>query len=143
MSESPAAWPSTPPLTTPRPATRSFVLLVALATAVIVSGAVIGFMLWHENQPSVTGLSDRVMESMNESLSNDPHFSKTGLHIKSITVMHMVGTMFEGYATAATNREINHDVQVHIAYDGDKLWWNTDPGSFAFVAQEELAHGGG
>lgn len=37
-------------------------------------------------------------------------------------------------------REVDHQVTVHILYDGDTLLWHTDPGSFAFVAQEQFSH---
>lgn len=134
----------TPPPNAPRPATRRFVVLVAvvtaLVTAVVVIGALVEFSYWRDTQPDMTGLTTKVMDSMNESLSADKDFAKMGLHVKSISVMRAVGDMFEGQATVATTRGVDHQVSVHIFYDGDTLLWHTDPGSFAFVAQEQFSH---
>jgi hypothetical protein len=79
------------------------------------------------------------MDSMNQSLSTDKDFARMGLRVKSISVMRAAGDMFEGQATVATTREVDHQVTVHILYDGDTLLWHTDPGSFAFVAQEQFS----
>lgn len=73
---------------------------------------------------------------MSQSLANDEDFSKAGLRVKSVSVMRGSGNMFEGAATVATRRGIDHRVTVHIIYNGDSLDWHTDPGSFAFVARE-------
>lgn len=138
----PVASPMPPP-NPPRPATRRFVVLVAVATALVTAAVVIGalaeFSYWRENQPDMTGLTTKVMDSMNQSLSTDRDFAKMGLHVKSISVMRAAGDMFEGQATVATTREVDHQVTVHILYDGDTLLWHTDPGSFAFVAQEQFS----
>ncbi len=135
--------PVAPAPNPPRPATRRFVVLVAvvtaLVTAVVVIGALVEFSYWRENQPDMTGLTTKVMDSMNQSLSTDKDFAKMGLHVKSISVMRAAGDMFEGQATVATTREVDHQVTVHILYDGDTLLWHTDPGSFTFVAQERFS----
>ena len=124
---------------TPKPASRRFVLLVAIATAAAAIAGVAGFTIWKDgNRPSIDGLSDKLMVSMNESLSQDKDFEKVGLRVKSATVMRAVGNVLEGQATAATNTGSDHDVIVHITYDGDTLLWHTDPGSFAFVAKEQF-----
>jgi hypothetical protein len=125
-------------LPTPPAASRRFVVLVAIATAVVVIAALVGFGVWKDKQPDPAGLANKVLDSMNESLSSDQQFHKVGLHVKSISVMHVAGNMFEGEATVATDTGKDHQVSVHIDYDGDAMLWRTDPGAFAFSVQEQL-----
>lgn len=81
------------------------------------------------------------MESMNQSFKDDKDFRDLGLRAKSITIMRMYGNLFEGQAVVATKKGDDHTVTVHIAYDGDSLFWRTEPGAFLFTAQEQLAGG--
>jgi hypothetical protein len=131
------------PTSTPAPkaATRGFVVGVSVAMAAAVTAAVIGFSLWKDGHlPSIDGLSTKVVDSMNESLSQDEQYRKVGLRVKEATVLRVVGNMFEGQATAATATGSDHSVGVHITYDGESLYWHTDSGSFAFVVQEQFGH---
>lgn len=137
MSE-PVALPPSPPSVRPA-ASRLFVVLVATITALAVIGSICGYDYWRANQPSMAGLGDKVLASMNESLAQDEDFSKAGLHVKHVSVMRGAGNMFEGAGTVATRREADHRVTVHIVYDGEYLDWHTDPGSFAFVAREQFS----
>ena len=128
---------TTPPSQTPA-GSRRFIVLVAIATALVVTAALVGFGWWKDTQPGVNGLANRVVDSMNESLSSDQQFHTVGLHVKWITVLHAAGNMFEGQATVATHTGTDHQVSVHIVYDGDTMLWRTDPGAFAFAVQEQL-----
>ena len=122
----------------PTPASRRFVVLMAIATAVVVIAALVGFDVWRSNQPDASDLANKVLNSMNQSLDADQQYHKVGLHVKSITIVHVVGDMFEGQATVATKAGTDHQVSVHVDYDGDTLLWHTDPGSFAFTVQEQF-----
>jgi len=138
ISGDPTTMNQSVPSSSPAAASRGFVVLVVTAAALVVIAALVGFTEWKDKQPNADGLANKVIDSMNTSLSNDEQFHQVGLHIASLTVMHTAGNMFEGQATAATDTGSDHQVTVHIAYDGDTLLWRTDPGSFMFAAQEEL-----
>ena len=120
---------------------RRFTLLVAIVSVLTILGGVIGYSEWKSSQPSMDGLTTKVMASMNQSLSDDEDYRKVGLRVKSITIMRAYGNMFEGWAVAATRKGDDHTVSVHIAYDGDWLSWQAERGAFLFVAQEQLEGG--
>lgn len=92
-------------------------VVTALVTAVVIIGALVEFSYWRENQPDMTGLTTKVMDSMNQSLSTDKDFAKMGLHVKSISVMRAAGDMFEGQAT----REVDHQVVTSPAAGSRRL----------------------
>lgn len=141
MGESVIAPP--PPLPPQRPPgnERRFAIQVAAIAALIVLGGVIGYSEWKSNQPSMDGLTTMVLESMNQSLSDDKRFRDLGLHVRSITIMRASGNMFEGQAVVTTRKNADHTVPVHILYDGESMIWQTDQGALLFAVQEQLAGG--
>ncbi|BBY46859.1 hypothetical protein MARA_02890 (plasmid) [Mycolicibacterium arabiense] len=112
------------------PATRTFVVLTSIASGAIVIASVIGFQLWQKQQPDAAGLASEVLDSMNASLDADDKFRDEGVHAESITVMHITGNMFEGQAELVNDSGKRDSASVHISYDGENLYWRTDPGSF-------------
>ncbi|MDP7739730.1 hypothetical protein [Mycobacterium paragordonae] len=74
--------------------------MTALVTAAVVIGALAEFSYWRENQPDMTGLTSKVMDSMNQSLSTDNDFAKMGLRVKSISVMRVA----RGHVRGASHR---------------------------------------
>lgn len=90
------------------------------------------FGIWYAFQPSADGLPDKVLASMNEFLSSDQQLRETGIHVTSVTALHATGNSYEGQATVADG-SVDHQVMVHITYDGDSMLWNTDPGAFMFA----------
>jgi len=137
------AIPQPQPLPPQRPAGsgRGFTVLVAIVSALAVLGGFIGYSEWKSSQPSMDGLTTKVMESMNQSLRRDEDFRAAGLRVKSITIMRVTGNMFEGQAVAATRKGDDHNVTVHIGYDGESMFWRTEGGAFLFVAREQLDGG--
>lgn len=113
-------------------------MLVAVTAAIAIAASFIGYSEWKSSQPSIDNMPDRVLESLNQSLSTDEQFRDIGLHAKSIEVVRSAGNMFEGQAIVSTREGEDHSVFVHITYNGHTLLWRTDPGAFLFTAQEQL-----
>ena len=113
-------------------------MVVAVIAAIVIAASFIGYSEWKSSQPSIGSMPDRVLESMNQSLSNDEQFRDLGLFAKSIEVVRSAGNMFEGQAIVSTRDGKDHSVLVHITYNGDKLLWRTDPGAFLFTVQNQL-----
>jgi hypothetical protein len=103
---------------------RSFVLTLVAATtgsAIAISAA---FGIWYWSQPNFEGLPEQVRTSMNEYISDTKQLRETGVRVTAVTVMHTDGNLYEGQATA-TNGTVDHQVMVHVAYDGDTMLWST------------------
>jgi hypothetical protein len=76
---------------------------------------------------------------MNAYLSKDEQFRDLGLHANSITILHAAGNMYEGQATVTGNSGPDeHMVPVHVIYDGEEVFWRTDPGAFLFTVKDAL-----
>ena len=104
------------------------------AAAPSIAAALLGNSEWNEAQPNMERLSTKVVELMNDSVKQDAQFRDAGIQVRSMTVMRSDGTLIEGQAAVATRDGTEHAVAVHINYDGVRLMWRTDPGTFAFVA---------
>jgi hypothetical protein len=121
----------------PQYATRRFVLVVAAVVTAVLVGAGFGIAFWQSSQPSSTGLAVKVKDSINESFSADERFSSIGLKTQNVTVMHMVGNIFEGQAAVVRSNGRSDSVAVHIGYDGDTMFWRIDPGAFVNILSEQ------
>jgi hypothetical protein len=124
--------PIQPPATPPSGRLRSFILTAVAAT--LGSGIAIAaaFGIWFWSQPNFDGLPAQVRTSMNEFISDSKQLRETGVRVTAVTVMHADGNIYEGQATA-TDGTADHQVMVHITYDGDTMLWQTDPGAFLFT----------
>jgi hypothetical protein len=111
---------------------RRNIIITAVAVAAIVA-LLVGFGIWKYNQADITGLADRVRDSMNSELSSDTNFSQYNLQVDGVTVMHSTGDLYQGTASIRAGDGAPHSVLVHVTYDGKQVMWNTDPGAFAFA----------
>jgi hypothetical protein len=80
------------------------------------------------------GLAEDVLTSMNQYLKSDSRYSEHSPNVSHITVIHAAENTFEGQATVTASGVSARDVIVHIVYDGDTMFWSTDPGAFLFLA---------
>jgi hypothetical protein len=115
------------------PITRKFVLLTAAVCIAVNLALVAVFMVWRDRQPDASGLADSVLSSMNRSFDDESAYRQVGLHASKITIIHAVGNIFEGQATVQSNSGGEHSINVHITYDGESMFWQTDSGAFAFT----------
>jgi hypothetical protein len=135
--------PEVPPSASQSPtASGRFTVVVAFIAALIAAIAItatfIGYSEWKSWQPNIGSMPGRVIESMNQSLSDDEQFRDLGLYAESIQVVRAAGNMFEGQAIVSTRDGKDHSVFIHITYNGDGLLWRTDPGAFLFTVQDQL-----
>lgn len=107
-------------------------LVVSVLTLLLVAG-LLGVEIWKINQHDAAGLADKVRDSMTAYLREDPDFSSHSPMVTNITVMHASENTFEGQATVTASGTSQRDVPVHIVYDGDLMFWRTDPGAFLFI----------
>jgi hypothetical protein len=101
-----------------------------MAGSAIAIGAAFG--IWYWSLPSDDQLPGKLQTSMNEYIQGEKQLRETGIKVTSVTVMHGAGNFYQGDATVADGT-VDHEVPVHVAYDGDNLLWNTDPGAFLFA----------
>jgi hypothetical protein len=109
-------------------------LIVSIATLVLVAG-LLGFeVYWKYFELRWERLPEDVLTSMNQYLKSDSRYSEHSPNVTHITVMNAAENTFEGQATVTASGVTARDVIVHIVYDGDTMFWSTDPGAFLFLA---------
>jgi hypothetical protein len=118
----------------PSPPNRAlgFVQTLVAATVGPATAIAAAFGIWYAFQPSADGLPDKVLASMNQFLSSDQQLRESGIHVTSVTAIHAADNIYQGQATVADGT-VDHQVMVHITYDGDTMLWNTDAGAFLFA----------
>jgi hypothetical protein len=50
-----------------------------------------------------------------------------------VSVMRVAQNSFEGQVDVRTSEGKSRTVAVHVKYDGDTMFWDTDPGAFLFM----------
>ena len=108
----------------------TFVVAVLILVAVL---GMLGLDIWRTTQPSAAGLAGMVQTSMDDSLSTEDSFRQYGARVESISVMRVGQNSFEGQAEVRTNTGKSGSVSVHVKYDGDTMFWETNPGAFLFI----------
>jgi hypothetical protein len=79
--------------------------------------------------PSTEDLSKQVTESMQHKLDSDPMFSDMHLAVRSISLIHASGNVYQGIASVSS-ASTTHEVSVKVTADGTNMFWQTDPGAF-------------
>lgn len=105
-------------------------LLAAMTGSAIAIAAAAG--IWYGLQPSSDELPGKLIDSMNQFLQNNQQLRQTGIHVTAVTVMHASENIYQAEATVADGT-VNHQVPVHVTYDGQTVLWNTDSGAFLFA----------
>jgi hypothetical protein len=88
-------------------------------------------------EQSTQDISETVKTSMQEKFDSDSQFKQWHLTVKSVDVVHQNGNSYRGLAHVTYNGA-DHDVGVEITADGRNVLWQAPPGSFLFVAEDEL-----
>jgi hypothetical protein len=114
--------------------------MIYIGVAVILAAAVGGWFLWRQANPDISNLANDLRSSMNHTLSTDPQFTRLNLTVDDVTVMHQSDNSYLGVASVHTPNHPNHDVTVHVTYDGQSLLWNTDAGAFMWAGLEQFAN---
>ena len=104
--------------------------------SVIMSFFVILFLLQGCGM-SNSDIAETVQQSMQETLNQDPDFQQYRLDVTRVDVMKESGNSYRGHAYI-NFRGNEHRVRVDILVDGREVMWEAPPGSFLFIAQEEL-----
>lgn len=86
---------------------------------------------------STEDIGETVKTSMQETLSTDSNFQEYNLKVDNVQVFKKSENSYKGLANIIYKGS-SHNVTVEILVDGDNVMWEAVPGSFMFVAQEEL-----
>ncbi len=95
------------------------------------------FILFASCEQSTQDISQVIKTSMQEKFDSDADFSKHHLTVTSVDVVHQNANTYQGLAHLSY-KGTTHDVEVDITADGSNVIWKAPPGSFLFVAQDEL-----
>lgn len=104
-------------------------VLIAIAAAVLLLTGCTG-------SPDPDELSNKVRDSMQETLTNDPNFSDYDMEVVKVTLEQPDGAEYKDVATVRTPKGTERDVPVEVTSDGSDLQWRTEPGAFTFAARE-------
>jgi len=86
---------------------------------------------------STEDIGETVKTSMQETLSTDSDLQEYNLKVDNVQVFKKNENSYKGLASIIYKGS-SHDITVEILVDGDNVMWEAAPGSFMFVAQEEL-----
>ena len=87
--------------------------------------------------PSTDDIGEVVKTSMQETFDSDSNLKKYNLNVDSIQVIKKGENVYKGLVSVMYKGS-PHNVMVEILVDGDNIMWEASPGSFMFIAQEEL-----
>jgi len=102
-------------------------IIVSMMIIAIISGC----------RMSTEDIGETVKSSMQETLSKDPNFKKYNLNVDNVQVFKKSDNSYKGIASIIY-KGASHDITVEILVDGEKVMWEAAPGSFMFIAQDEL-----
>lgn len=109
-------------------AKRLSLILLISATLVVVAAC----------SPNPEEIGRNVQQSMQQTLSTDENFAKYEIKVLKVVVIKEAGNTYQGMATVRTKRGTEKQVPVQVTADGSNVLWKVEPGTFLFVAQEEL-----
>jgi len=87
--------------------------------------------------PSNHDISESVKASMQQNFNSNPQFSKWHMTVAGVQVFKQGDNSYKGIATIM-REGTKHDIPIQITIDGNNIMWEASPGSFTFLAQEEL-----
>lgn len=90
------------------------------------------------HQMTTDEIGAAVKESMQNQLSTDPRLSQYHLQVQKVDVVNKSGNQYQGMAVVRSAKGIDHNVQVEVTADQERMLWQAPPGSFAFAAFEQL-----
>jgi hypothetical protein len=90
-------------------------------------------------EQSTQDIGQVVKTSMQKKFDSDAEFSKWHLTVTSVDVLHHAANTYQGLAHV-TYKGRSHDIPVEVTADGSNVMWKAPPGSFLFVAQDELGY---
>ena len=86
---------------------------------------------------STEDIGEKVKSSMQETLSTNSNLKNYNLKVKNVQVFKKSGNAYKGLASISY-KGTSHDVPIEITVDGRNVMWETAPGAFMFIAQEQL-----
>jgi hypothetical protein len=114
---------------------------IIVAIVVIAALGYFGYQKHSEHQEAQKKdqLSAQVKQSMQEKFNGDPQFSKYDIHVQKIMLIKESGNKYNGIATVVAKSGSSHEVMIDVTDDGQNLLWQSQPGAFMFLVQEQLA----
>jgi hypothetical protein len=115
---------------------RNAVGIATLAVACLILVTVVamlGLQIWRTTQPNASGLAGDLQESMSRYLAQDDSLSKYQPQVGAVTLMRSGENQFEASVEISSGSGKHSQVPVHVNYDGDDMFWSTQPGSFLFL----------
>jgi hypothetical protein len=116
-------------------------LLRIVAAVIVVAGAAwFGWTKYNDSQDSqrMDQISAQVKESMQKWVRDDPDIGPYNLRVLRVELIKVGDAKYEGMAavrTAASTKE--HDIRVEVTSDGERAMWESPPGEFLFLANED------
>lgn len=107
--------------------------ILSIATIVLVATMLGLQVYWKYYALRWDGLANQVLTSMDQFLASDEQLGSHSPQVTNITVMHAAENTFEAQATVTASGVASREVPVHIVYDGENMFWRTDPGAFLFI----------
>lgn len=116
-------------------------LLRIVAASVVLAGvAWFGWTKYTEDQDAqrMDRLSAQVKESMQNFVRDDPDIGPYNLRVLRVELIKVGDAKYEGMAavrTAASTTE--HDIAIEVTADGERAMWESPPGEFLFLRNED------
>lgn len=117
-------------------------LPAAIAVLVLIVAATGVAVWWLSRGPSDADIATQLKASVQHELATG-QMSEYRLQVADVSVIRVVGNQYKGIADIRTTRGALHQVALDVTADGDRVFWQTSPGAFFFVIQEQSSAVGG
>jgi len=111
-----------------------------VAAVVVLVGGWLGWHQYtaHQEAAKAEQLTRSVQQALQEKFDNDPKFSKYHVRVEKVGLIKESGNKYDGIATVRTPGLSDHQVSIDVIADGSNMMWQTQPGAFLFLAQQDL-----
>jgi hypothetical protein len=122
---------------------------IALGVAIgVVAAAVIvvpASTLWDETvlKPNIDALPGEVKLSLQSTLDSDEAYREYNLRVESLVLMKTGENIYTGLARIKPANRQPNEIAVTIYYDGERMFWNTEPGAFMWLLNTDRTSTGG
>jgi hypothetical protein len=106
------------------------------AAIVIAAAAAWHFLSPHEDRNREAELGSKVKTSIQQTIDTDQQLARYHLVVSKVDVIHKSGNEYEGLAVVHSPKNVDHDIAVHVSWEGGRVMWRSDPGAFTWAALE-------
>lgn len=117
-----------------RSAFKQILLCVGAVIAVV---AAWHFFSQHQGSHREADIAHGVKTSMQNKFDTDQQFSQYHLVVSSVSVLHKSGNEYDGMAVVHGPQNVDHNVDVHVTAEANRIMWVSEPGAFAWAALEQ------